>query len=416
MTGTWKAKIGARYGIVFAVVVWLAVWSAWCWAGEPVRVVIDYFYEAGCADCERVKNQVMPELVERFEGFYVLAGHDVGVKSNVMLLAAYQSALGIATNKPVMMVVDCRYVLNGFEAIKAGLLSRVDECIAERQEPDWKPPVPPIPAGGLSEDVVHDRVKGFALPMVMIAGLLDGLNPCAIASLVFLMSMLAVARVRGRGLLVLGAAFCVASFVAYTALGFGLLRVLHLFSGFPFLRKSVDLGMIVLLVFLAVISFRDARRFGISRDPADVALQLPGWVKERIHGVIRVLAGRRRGGGDVGGGGFSGLNEGTGAGVLVVGGVVTGFLVTVLESVCTGQMYVPTLVVVVKSGKSSFVAAWYLLLYNLMFILPLVVVFVLTYFGLRTGALLEWSRRNVVVSKMLLGCFFLVLAVLVWLL
>ena len=58
--------------------------------------------------------------------------------------------------------------------------------------------------------------------------------------------------------------------------------------------------------------------------------------------------------------------------------------------------------------------AWgFLLLYNAMFIVPLVAVFVVTCFGLKTEVLLEWSRRNVVRSKILLGCFFLAMAVLI---
>jgi hypothetical protein len=48
-----------------------------------------------------------------------------------------------------------------------------------------------------------------------------------------------------------------------------------------------------------------------------------------------------------------------------------------------------------------------------MFILPLVAVFLLTYFGLRTETLLEWSRKEVVVSKTLLGLFFLAMATLI---
>ena len=55
--------------------------------------------------------------------------------------------------------------------------------------------------------------------------------------------------------------------------------------------------------------------------------------------------------------------------------------------------------------------AWgYLLLYNIMFIMPLVTIFILTYIGLRTQTLLDWSKRNVVVSKIMLGCLFLILA------
>ncbi|MEI6217867.1 MAG: hypothetical protein WCP86_03130 [bacterium] len=51
-----------------------------------------------------------------------------------------------------------------------------------------------------------------------------------------------------------------------------------------------------------------------------------------------------------------------------------------------------------------------------MFIVPLVTVFVLTYFGLRTETLLAWSKKNVVLSKLRLGTFFVAMAVLIALL
>ena len=85
--------------------------------------------------------------------------------------------------------------------------------------------------------------------------------------------------------------------------------------------------------------------------------------------------------------------------------------------VCTGQVYVPTLVLVAKAGGSGAGTAWkYLLLYNGMFMMPRVAVFILTYFGLTTQTLIEWSKKNVVLTKILMSCLFLVLAVLIWLL
>ena len=99
---------------------------------------------------------------------------------------------------------------------------------------------------------------------------------------------------------------------------------------------------------------------------------------------------------------------------LAAGGLVVGTTVTALESVCTGQVYVPTLVLVAKEGGAASGRAWsYLLLYNAMFIVPLASVFTLTFFGLRTQTLLEWSKKNVVVSKVLLGIFFVAMAVLI---
>ena len=50
------------------------------------------------------------------------------------------------------------------------------------------------------------------------------------------------------------------------------------------------------------------------------------------------------------------------------------------------------------------------------FILPLALVLLLTYFGLKTETLLRWSRQNVVISKCLMGLFFLGLLLLIGLL
>ena len=50
-----------------------------------------------------------------------------------------------------------------------------------------------------------------------------------------------------------------------------------------------------------------------------------------------------------------------------------------------------------------------LLLYNVMFILPLAAAFAAAYQGVRIAAMLQWSKRGVVGGKILLGLVFLVL-------
>ena len=64
-------------------------------------VVLDYFYEPGCAECLRIKREVLPELQERYEGFYQLNRHDMGMVSNVVRLGAYQQALSVTENSSV---------------------------------------------------------------------------------------------------------------------------------------------------------------------------------------------------------------------------------------------------------------------------------------------------------------------------
>jgi len=356
-------------------------------------VAIDYFYEPGCADCYRVRDNVMPGLRERFEGFYELRRWDMGIKSNVVRLIAYQERLGVTKSESVSMYVDYRHALNGYAAIERGLFPCIDGAVAKRMEPGWAPPEPiPMPEMP-AEAAARNRMGTFALGAVLVAGLADGVNPCAVSALVFLMSLLAVAKVRGRRLLLMGLSFVLASFATYFAIGFGLLRFLHLFEGFKALRDGVEIAMVAALIALAFLSFRDAVRYRRSHDAKDVTLRLPKRLQLWTHAIMkRGICGHH----------------------LMLGGLLIGSAVTALESVCTGQVYVPTLMVVAKSGFSA--RAWsYLLAYNGMFVLPLVAAFAAVYMGLRTEALLKWSRREVVWAKCALGALFAGMAgMIVW--
>ncbi|MEI6810300.1 MAG: hypothetical protein WCN95_16395, partial [bacterium] len=251
------------------------------------------------------------------------------------------------------------------------------------------------PSDQTGRAILESRMRSFTLPMVLVAGFLDGLNPCAFSTLVFFMSLLAVARVRGRDLLLMGFAFGIGTFLTYTALGFGLLRALRLLSGFEYARFGLEVIMTGVLALLAFLSFRDAYLFKRSGKPSDVALQIPDRIKIWMHKIMR---------------------KGLAGPSLLVGGLLVGSAVTVLESVCTGQLYIPTMALIIKdSGPSpelAFTAWMYLLLYNAMFVVPLAGVFAISYCGLRMESLLSWSKANVVFSKVMLGLLFLVLAAL----
>ncbi len=359
-------------------------------------VTVDYFFEPGCPTCGAVEREVLPRLEAAYSGQYVLRPRDINVTSNFLLLVACQERLGMNGKAPVAVVVDGQHALEGYAAISAGLVERVAQCLRQRAS------TPPASGSGAataeseprqaSPTAVRERMATFAVPLVLANGLADGLNPCAFSTLVFLVSLLTVARVRGRRLLAVGASFCAASFLTYTALGFGLLQALRAGALFPGLRRGL-LGATALgLVVLAVLSFRDAWRYAHARQPQALSLRLPDGVRNRIHGLMR----SRLAGGSLAAGAF-----GLGVGV------------TVLESVCTGQMYVPTLVWVIGSGASVGRAWLLLLLYNAAFVLPLVAVFLLAWRGTSTTAFVDWSRRHVVPAKILLGGLFLVLAAVV---
>ena len=93
-----------------------------------------------------------------------------------------------------------------------------------------------------------------------------------------------------------------------------------------------------------------------------------------------------------------------------------GFLVSLVEFVCTGQIYLPTLLFL--SGIST-VRSQVLLplaIYNLCFILPLAGVFLAVYMGVASGLIARMLSRNFPLAKVLTSMLFFGLSALLFLL
>ncbi len=360
-------------------------------AGDLPVVAIEFFHEAGCHECERVDREILPVLEQRYAGYYVLRRYDIGETTHYLKLVAWQQTLGVTNNESVCMVVGGSVMLCGVEGIRQGLFPAIDRALSGRPDegaagagaaPGLAPPAD-------DRTLLAARVRGFTLAGILAAALVDSINPCAMATLVFFMSLLSVAHIGARRMALAGGAFIVACYVTYLAIGFGLLRVIRALSAARVFGLALDGLMMALMVLFAWLSFRDAARFRRSGNPADVSLQLPEGIQRRIHAAMKRGLRRRN---------------------LLLGGLGIGLIVTVLESVCTGQVYVPALVLMIKSGDSVWRCAGYLAVYNAIFVVPLVVILALTCWGLGTPALVAWSRRNVVISKVLLGLFFTAMA------
>jgi cytochrome c biogenesis protein CcdA len=309
----------------------------------------------------------------------------------IPLLVANHQRCHNTENGRVSLVVDHTAFLSGYSTISTGLFDRVNEALARRQASGWTPPAAPEVKGQQGSAAVRKQVSALTVSVVAFGGLIDGFNPCAISTLIFFMSVLAVAKATRRTRLLVGVSFIGASFVVYMALGLGFLFVFRKAPNFPLVRKVVEVALGLCLVPLAALSFRDAFRFRKSHRPDDVTLQIPKGIKARIHSFT---------------------HSRLGAGGPVLGGLVTGAGVTILESVCTGQSYVPVLMYVLKQDCTD-LCAWLLLItYNLLFVLPLAVVFLFFHRGMQLKSLISWSRNNLVAAKIGLGLFFAAMALL----
>jgi cytochrome c biogenesis protein CcdA len=224
---------------------------------------------------------------------------------------------------------------------------------------------------------------------VLGAGLVNGLNPCAFVTIVFFLSYLTFMGRRGREVLLVGAAFTLGVFVAYLLAGLGLSELMEPLAGVQVALKRWVFGFTALLCLaLAGISLHDYLKARQGKTD-EMKLKLSLDLRRRVNKVIREGSKMR---------GFYVVAFGVGA------------VVSLIQLTCTSPIYIGIVFLIQDVPEMQANAQLYLLLYNLAYVLPLVVVFVLAYFGTSSEQLGNFITERTAAIKLLTVIVFLVLA------
>lgn len=245
-------------------------------------------------------------------------------------------------------------------------------------------------------------------PLAVIgAGLIDGINPCAFTVIVFFISFLALQGYRRLELTAIGLAFIFSVFLTYILIGLGLFGFLYRMKNFPLATKIFNLSIGIFSIILGFFAVYDFLKYKKTKTADGLVLQLPEAVKRQIHSVIGLHYRKTKE--------EKGQIQNRHIVKLLISALVTGFIVSILEAICTGQVYLPTIAFVLKAASFKFQALEYLLLYNFMFIVPLLVIFVFSLFGVSSGQFAAVLKKHLLTVKILMAVLFFSLGVfLIW--
>ncbi|MFV1948890.1 MAG: cytochrome c biogenesis CcdA family protein [Anaerolineales bacterium] len=223
--------------------------------------------------------------------------------------------------------------------------------------------------------------EALLLPAVLLTGLVDGINPCALAILLFFVSFLFTIRKTRLSVLRMGAVYIGAVYIVYFLIGLGLLQASTLF-------KSHWLGQAgaVLLVLLGLTNL-----LGAIFPKFPIRLEVPESSKESLQKWM-----------------FRATLPTT---------LILGILVGLHTFPCSGGPYVAVLGLL-SSQTSFWEGAGYLVLYNLMFVLPLVIILVLSLNPVLGGKIQAWERDSSRTVRAITGGFMALIgiALLLWVL
>ncbi|MEM4625245.1 MAG: cytochrome c biogenesis protein CcdA [Candidatus Pacearchaeota archaeon] len=324
-----------------------------------------FFWGIGCPHCENViKSGILEEIKSVKEiNLYSLEIYNnqenrekYNYFANKLNIDPYQRGVPLA-------VIECgnKYsYLIGDKQIIGNLKDSIINCYSgDEIDPRDKNP-------GNSNN------HGVTLSSIIIAAIIDSINPCAFGVLIFLLAtMLSVSSPKKA--LRYGIIYSLIIFIVYFLVGLGIMKAISEFS------KAIDYVILftAIIIFIGgIIEIKDFFFYG-----KGISLKIPKFAKPLIEKFTK---------------------KGTIGAVIILG-----ILVALAELPCTGGIYIAILSLM-HVNKTFGVS--YLLLYNLIFITPLLVIVLMVYYGTKTEKITNWIERNKKIMRLSAGIIMILLS------
>lgn len=349
------------------------------------QIHIYYFYQTGCKDCSRA--EILLSNLERYHSNVSIHKFDIFDDKNKIFFEGLALMSKIPNEKRLIaptLIIGQDYLIK--DDIRLGKI----ESLLKKYE-TGSPQYDTL-SFATAERSIFMRFSKFSLFGVLGAGFLDGVNPCAFATLIFFVSYLLIMGRRRRDVILMAVFFILAVFITYFSIGVGAYSVLKYLAGFDVIAKIIFIGFGIVALVLGALSLRDyffAKRGDLNK----MVLQLPLGIKQRIHKDIK---------------------KKSAVGGIIFGSLLVGFFISLLEFGCTGQVYLPTITFMVSKAGNALRPLLTLLLYNVMFILPLIIISLLA-IVFSTRGIAQSLETKIPMIKLFTALLFFALGILLFL-
>jgi len=320
------------------------------------QIIVEYFHKPTCIDCGQYRNsEGFDALIDNLKNEYAenvyIDWLDVNHPKIMERLIDYNITLTPA------VIFNGKYKLIRGEITMESLREIMDDLLEGNEILNFE--------GGITS---------ISVSMIIIAGLVDGINPCAISLLVFFLSFLTGLKRSKEKVFKMGLAYILGLYAVYFALGLGLVNTIS------FLGIEHPIGKIgaFILLFLGLINIRDAITFETP------ILKFPKFATPTVKKLT---------------------SKAVFPAALILGGFVSLF-----EFACSGGVYIGILVLL--SAKTRFLEGLiYLIIYNFFFVLPLIIVLILGTQAENLVKIDRWRVKNRRYMKIISGLSMILFAI-----
>jgi thiol-disulfide isomerase/thioredoxin len=232
----------------------------------------------------------------------------------------------------------------------------------------------------ISQGAKSDRGEKLTLTKIFSLAAVDAINPCALAVLsLMLIAILTYNPKEKRNILLAGLAFTCSVFIMYLFYGLVIIKSFQLIQALTSVRVLLYKILGFAAIILGVLNIKDAVRYKAGSFLTEMPLSIRPRVKKIISGITSPK-----------------------------GAFITGLFVTVFLLPCTIGPYV--IAGGILSTLELIKTIPFLLLYNLIFVLPMIVITLIVYVGFaKIEDVSGWKDKNIRYLHLITGLIMFVL-------
>jgi cytochrome c biogenesis protein CcdA len=214
--------------------------------------------------------------------------------------------------------------------------------------------------------------------VIVTTAAIDAINPCAIGVLILMLSVLMSSKKSTGQMLLLGSLYISSIFIVYFLAGLGLMYFL---SEIPLLfTEIISLTVGLLIIGAGILEIKDYFWYG-----QGFSLHIPVKFAEKLRSLSKNAT--------------------------VPGVILLGAFVSAVELPCTGAPYLA--IITLLSQYFDFSALLLLILYNIIFVSPLIVILIMVSFGTKLYKVKKWKQESRGYMRLAIG---IILVAMGWLL
>ena len=351
------------------------------------------FYSPGCHNCFRVEEEIAHRMESGFKSDLKIEYRNVDNIENYRLLLGLEELYKSKIRNILPVVYFKGHFING----RGNVGKNLERLL------DMPPTAEAINSKILPKIDLVKRFNSFTLPAIIAVGLIDGINPCAVTAIVFFMSCLSFYGYKKRETVIIGLVFILSVYLTYCLIGLGIFESLYRLQGFRLVSKTVNIIIGIISIIFSFFALHDFIRYRKEKSTNGLLLSLPQGIRNLSNRVMCSLYRVKDKGNDPD---FKKPLTG-----LIVSALIAGFLVSILEAVCVAKIYLPTIVFVLKTTGLKLQALGYLLLYTLLFVVPLLIVLSFAIAGTTSDQFHKVLKGHLGLIKILMGVMFLGLGI-----